>query len=189
MSVKRFIFHTILAIIFSLTATIGPVIIDAFMVAVIALIQITAFLVLLIPGVGTFLFRITGIDGLADGEYIDVYLADGWMHKLFAFVMITAIASGIAALYFGIREDFRIMLGLTVILFMITLSLKVDNATNNYTERQTLFSDFIPTILGFGVGCYAVFFFTSAPTVIGMILLCLTAVVFMTRNILALTRW
>ena len=190
MNVGRFIFHTILAIIFALTATIGPIIIDGFMIAVIALIEIMAFIVLLIPFAGTFLFRITGIDGLADGEYVDVYLADGWLHKLIAFVMITAIASGIASLYFGIPEQYRIMLGLTIVLFMVTLSIKVDNATHDYSDRQNLFSDFLPTIMGFGIACYAVFYFVpTLPTVLGMILLCITAAVFMYRNIVALTRW
>ena len=189
MSVGRFIFHTILAIIFCLTAIIGPVVVDAVMVGILAIIQIMAFIVLFVPCAGTFLFRITGMDGLADGEYIDVYLADGWLHKIYAFIMITAVTSGLAGLYFSIQEGFRIMLGLTVILFMITLSLKIDNAKTGYTDKQTLFSDFIPTILGFGIACFAIFFFTSAPTVIGMIILCLTACVFMARNILALSRW
>ena len=48
MSVGRFIFHTILAIVFSLTAIIGPIIIDGFMIGIIAIIEIMAFIVLLI---------------------------------------------------------------------------------------------------------------------------------------------
>ena len=66
MSIRRFIFHLILAIIFCCTAIIGPVIIDALMVGVLVIIELIAILVLFVPFAGTFLFRITGIDGLAD---------------------------------------------------------------------------------------------------------------------------
>lgn len=179
----------ILSIIFCCTAIIGPIIIDALFVGILAIIEIIAVLLLFVPCAGTFLFRITGIDSMADGSYIDVYLADGWLHKLITFVVINAIASGLAGLYFSIPEGFRIMLGLTLILFVITLSLKIDNAKSEYNDRQLLFSDFIPTILGFGIGSYAIFYFTSAPTVIGIILLCLTGGVFMARSILALKKW
>lgn len=189
MSVSRFVFHSILAVIFCCTAIIGPIIIDAVMIGILALIEIIAIILLFVPFAGTFLFRITGIDGLADGEYIDVYLADGWLHKLITFVVINAIGGGLAGLYFSIPESIRIILGLSLLLFIITLGLKVDNAKSDYTDGQALFSDFIPTILGAGIGLYIIFFFTSAPTVIGMILLCLTAGVFVTRNILALTKW
>lgn len=189
MSVKRFIFHMILTVIFCLTAIIGPVIIDALVIGVLAIIEIMAFILMFVPFAGTFLFRITGIDGLADGEYIDVYLADGWLHKIITFVVINAIAGGIAGLVFSIPVGIRIILGLTLILFIMTLSLKVDNAVNNYTDGQILFSDFLPTILGLGIGCYTIFTFTAAPTVIGMILLCITAGVFVARNIMALSRW
>ena len=103
--------------------------------------------------------------------------------------MINAIGGGLAGSYFSIPESIRIILGLSLLLFIITLGLKVDNAKSDYTDGQALFSDFIPTILGAGIGLYIIFFFTSAPTVIGMILLCLTAGVFVTRNILALTKW
>lgn len=189
MSVKRFIFHMILAVIFCLTAIIGPVIIDAIAIGILAIIEIIAFLLLLVPGAGTFLFRITGIDGLADGEYIDVYLADGWLHKIITFLIINAIGGGIAGLIFSIPVGIRIILGLTLILFIITLSLKIDNAKSSYTDKQTLFSDFLPTILGFGIGCYTIFTFTSASSIIGVILLCLTAGAFVARNILALSKW
>ena len=189
MSVARFVFNSILAVIFCCTAIIGPIIIDAVVVGMLAILELIAIILLFVPFAGTFLFRITGIDGLADGEYIDVYLADGWLHKLITFVVINAIIGGLAGLYFSIPESIRIILGLSLLLFIITLALKVDNAKSGYTEGQTLFSDFIPTILGAGIGFYIIFFFTSAPTVIGMILLCLTAGVFITRNILALTKW
>lgn len=189
MSIGRFIFHSILAVIFCLTAIIGSVIIDALIIGILALIEIIAIIILFVPFAGTFLFRITGIDGLADGEYIDVYLADGWLHKLLTFVMINAIGSGIATLFFSIPEGIRILLGLSLVLFVITLSLKIDNAKTGYTDKQTLFSDFIPTILGLGIGLYTIFYFTAAPTVLGVILLCLTAGVFVARNILALVKW
>lgn len=178
-----------MAIVFCLTAIIGPIIIDAVFVGLLCIIEIIAVLLLFVPGAGTFLFRITGIDGLADGEYIDVYLADGWLHKIITFVIINAIASGLAGLYFSILEGFRIMLGLSLLLFVITLSIKVDNAKSGYGERQTLFSDFIPTILGLGIGCYAIFYFTTAPTVIGIILLSLATAVFVARSIMAISRW
>lgn len=189
MSTSRFIFHTVLSVIFCLTAIIGSIIIDAVMIGILAIIEIIAFILLFVPFAGTFLFRITGIDGLADGEYIDVYLADSWLHKIITFVVINAIGSGIAALIFSIPESIRIILGLSLLLFIITLSLKIDNAKGDYDDRQTLFSDFLPTILGFGIGCYTIFYFTAAPTVIGIILLCLTAGVFVARNILALVKW
>ena len=188
MSIPRFIFHMILAAIFCCTGIIGPIIIDALMIGLLIIIELIAVLLLFIPGAGTFLFRITGIDGLSDGEYIDVYLADGWLHKLITFVVINAIASGLAGLFFAIPENIRIILGLSLVLFIITVSLKIDNAKNDYEDAQMLFSDFIPTILGLGIGCYVIFFFTAAPTVIGIILLCLTAAVFVVRNILAL-KW
>lgn len=189
MSVGRFVFHSILAVIFCCTAIIGPIIIDAVIIGILACLELIAIILLFVPFAGTFLFRITGIDGLADGEYIDVYLADGWLHKIITFVVINAIIGGLAGLYFSIPEAIRIVLGLSLLLFIITLALKVDNAKGDYTDRQTLFSDFIPTILGAGIGFYIIFYFTSAPTAIGMILLVLTAGVFVTRNILALSRW
>ncbi len=189
MSVSRFVFHSFLAVIFCCTAIIGPIIIDALFIGMLALLEIIAIILLFVPCAGTFLFRITGIDGLADGEYIDVYLADGWLHKLIAFVMINAIGGGIAGLYFSIPESIRIILGLSLLLFIITLSLKVDNAKSDYGDRELLISDFIPTVLGFGIACYAVFAFTAAPTVIGMILLCLAAAAFVARNVLALKKW
>ena len=80
MSVSRFVFHSILAVIFCCTAIIGPIIIDAVFIGMLALLEIIAIILLFVPFAVTFLFRITGIDGLADGEYIDVYLADGWLH-------------------------------------------------------------------------------------------------------------
>ena len=186
MSIPRFIFHMILAAIFCCTGIIGPIIIDAFMLGLLIIIELMVVLLLFVPGGGTLLFRITGIDGLSDGEYIDVYIADGWLHKLITFVLINAIVSGLAGLFFGIPENIRTILGLSLVLFIITVSLKIDNSKNNYSAAQTLFSDFIPTILGLGIGCYIIFFFTAAPTVIGIILLCLTAAVFVARNILAL---
>ena len=189
MHIGRFIFHAILAIIFCLTAIIGPIIIDALMIGVLAIIELVAFIILFIPFAGTFLFRITGIDGLADGEYIDVYLADGWLHKIITFVVINAFVSGLAGLIFSIPEDIRILLGLTLVLFVITLSIKIDNAKNDYSEKNCLLSDFVPTVLGLGIGLYTIFYFTAAPTVIGIILLCLTCAVFVARNVLALTRW
>ena len=189
MSIKRFIFHLILAAIFCCTAIIGSIIIDALMIGILAIIEIVAILLMFVPCAGTFLFRITGIEGLADGEYIDVYLADGWLHKIIAFVMLNGFLSGLAGLIFTIPESIRIILGLSLVLFVMTLSLKVDNAKNDYTEKQTMFSDFLPTILGFGIGCYSIFYFTAAPTVLGIIILCITACVFVARNILALRSW
>ncbi len=179
----------IMSVVFCLTAIIGPIIIDALLIGILAIIEIMAILLMFVPFAGTFLFRITGLDGLSDGSYIDVYLADGWLHKLITFVVINAILSGIATLVFSIPEGVRIVLGLSLILFIMTLSLKIDNAVNEYGNKQALFSDFIPTILGVGVGCYVIFAFTSAPTVIGVILLCLTAGVSVYRDILALSRW
>lgn len=189
MSIGRFIYHLILAIVFCLTAIIGSVIIDALMIGILALIEIIAIILLFVPFAGTFLFRITGIDGLADGEYIDVYLADGWLHKIITFVIINAFVSGLAGLIFSIPEDIRILLGLSLVLFIMTLSMKIDNAKNGYSERECLLSDFVPTVLGLGIGFYTIFYFTAAPTVIGMILLCLCAGVFVARNVLALTKW
>lgn len=179
----------IAAAIFCCTAMIGSIIIDALMIGVLALIEIIALILLFVPCAGTFLFRITGVDALGDGEYIDVYLADGWLHKIITFLVINAIGSGIAGLIFSIPESIRIILGLSLILFIITLSLKIDNAKTGYTEKQTLFSDFIPTILGFGIGCYTIFYFTTAPTVLGIILLCLAAGAFVARDVLALVKW
>lgn len=189
MSIPRFIFHAILSVIFCCTAIIGSIIIDAVLIGFLALIEVVAVILLFVPFAGTFLFRITGLDSMADGEYIDVYLADGWLHKIITFVVINAIISGLAGLILSIPEEVRIILGLSLLLFIITISLKIDDAKNDYTDEQTLFSDFIPTILGLGIACYAIFFFTSAPTVIGIILLCLTVAVFVARNILALKKW
>ncbi len=189
MSVKKFILHAILSIIFCLTAIIGPIIVDALFIGILILLEIIAFILLFVPFAGTFLFRITGIDGLADGESIDVFLADGWLHKIIAFVIINAIGAGLSSLYFTVPEGFRIMLTLILILFIITLSLKIDTVTNCYSEGQTLFSDFLPTIMGLGIGCYAIFYFTAAPVVIGIILLCLTAVTLVVRDVLALSKW
>ena len=135
------------------------------------------------------MFRITGLDGFSDGEYIDVYLADGWLHKIITFVVINAIAGGLAGLFFSIPEGIRIILGLSLVLFVVTLALKVDNAKSDYSDGQVLFSDFIPTILGIGIGCYTMFAFTAAPTVIGILLLCLTAAVLVARSILAFKKW
>ncbi len=179
----------ILAVIFCCTGIIGPVIIDAVFIGMLALVEILALILMFVPFAGTFLFRITGIDGLADGEYIDVYLADGWLHKIITFVIIHAIAGGIAGLIFSIPTSIRVILGLSLLLFIITFSLKIDNAKSNYSDGQNLFSDFIPTILGLGIACYAIFCFTTAPTVIGLILLCLTVAVFVFRSILALAKW
>ena len=81
----------ILAAIFCCTAIIGPIIIDALVVGMLAIVEIMAICILFVPFAGTFLFRITGIEGLADGEYIDVYLADGWFHKFMTFFMINVI--------------------------------------------------------------------------------------------------
>ena len=189
MSIGRFIFHMIMAAIFCFTAAIGPVIIDVLMIGVLAIIEIIAFLMLLVPGAGTFLFRITGVDALGDGHAIDVYLADGWLHKLITFVMINGIGAGIAGMIFSIPKEIRVVLGLALILFVITLSLKIDNAKVGYTDGQTLFSDFIPTILGLGIACFTVFRFTAAPTAVGVVLLCVTAAVFVARDVLALTKW
>ena len=179
----------ILAAIFCCTSIIGSIIIDAMMIGVLVIIELVAILLMFVPFAGTFLFRRTGIDGLAAGEYIDVYLADGWLHKIIAFVMINGFLSGLAGLIFTIPQSIRIVLGLSFILFMMTLSMKVDNCKNDYTEKQMLFSDFLPTILGFGIGCYSIFFFTAAPTVLGIIILCLCACVYMARNVLALMSW
>lgn len=189
MSVKRFIFHMLLAAIFCCTGIMGPVIIDAVFIGMLALVEILALILMFVPFAGTFLFRITGIDGLADGEYIDVFLADGWLHKIITFVVIHAIASGIAGLIFSIPASIRIILGLSLLLFIMTLSLKIDNAKSDYTESQNLFTDFIPTILGLGIACYTIFSFTTAPNVIGIILLCMAVAVFVARNILALAKW
>jgi len=189
MHVGRFIFHMILTVIFCCTAIIGPVIIDWLLIGLLVIFEIMAILVLFVPFAGTFLFRITGIDGLADGDYIDVYLADGWLHKIITFLIMNAIAGGIVGLVFSIPEGVRIILGLSLILFIITLSLKIDNAKNDYTDGQNLFSDFLPTILGFGIGAYIIFTYTAMPTFIGMIILCVTAGVFILRNVLALIRW
>ena len=178
-----------MAILFALTAIIGSIILDALFVGLLSIVVIMSFVILFVPCAGTFLFRITGIDGLADGEYIDVYLADGWLHKFLAFFMINVIVSGIAGLYFSIPDSVRTILGLSIALFLITVGLKIDNAKSDYDENRTLFSDFLPTILGFGIACYAIFAFTAAPTVIGIILLCLSAGVFAARNILALRNW
>lgn len=178
-----------MAAIFCATAAIGPVIIDALMIGVLAIIEIIAFLMLLVPGAGTFLFRITGVDSLGDGEAIDVYLADGWLHKMITFVLINGLGAGIAGMIFSIPKDIRVILGLALILFVITLSLKIDNAKVGYTDLQTLFSDFIPTILGLGIACYTIFRFTAAPTVIGLILLCISAAVFVARDVLAWKKW
>jgi hypothetical protein len=189
MSVSRFTFHSILTAIFCLTAIIGSIIIDALIIGMLALLELIAVMLLFVPFAGTFLFRITGIDGLADGEYIDVYLADGWLHKIITFVVINAIIAGLGGLYLSIPESIRIIFGLSLVLFIITLGLKIDNAKSDYNDNQILFSDFIPTILGFGIGCYAIFRFTAAPTVIGIILLCLAAGVLVARNVLALRKW
>lgn len=179
----------ILTLVFCLTAIIGSIIIDALLIGVLGLIEIIALLLMFVPFAGTFLFRITGIDALGDGEYIDVYLADSWLHKIITFVVINAIAGGIAGLVFTIPESIRIILALSIILFIITLSLKIDNAKAAYSDTQTLFSDFLPTILGFGIGCYTIFYFTAAPTVLGIILLCLSAGALVARDILALVKW
>ena len=189
MSTKRFIFHIILAVIFCCTAIIGPIIIDAIFVGMLVLIELMAFIIMFVPFAGTFLFRITGIDGLADGAYIDVYLADGWLHKIITFVIINAIVSGIAALIFSIPESIRIILGLGLVLFIITIALKVDNAKSDYTEEQNFISDFLPTVLGLGIACYTVFYFTTLPTAIGIILLCLSVGAFIARTILAYRKW
>ena len=189
MSVSRFTFHSILTAIFCCTAIIGPIIIDALIIGMLALLELIAVILLFVPFAGTFLFRITGIDGLSDGEYIDVYLADGWLHKIITFVVINAIIAGLGGLYLSIPESIRIIFGLSLVLFIITLGLKIDNAKSYYNDNQILFSDFIPTILGFGIGCYAIFRFTAAPTVIGIILLCLAAGVLVARNVLALRKW
>ena len=103
--------------------------------------------------------------------------------------MINVIASGLAGLYFSIPESVRTILGLSIALFLITVGLKIDNAKSDYDEKRTLFSDFLPTILGFGIACFSIFYFTAAPAVIGIILLCLTAAVYEARNVLALTKW
>ena len=189
MSIPRFVFHSIFAALFCLTAILGSIIVDALIIGVLAIIEIVAVLLLFVPFAGTFLFRITGIDGLADGEYIDVYLADSWLHKLITFVSITAFCGALAALIFSIPEGIRIVLNLILFLFIITFGLKIDTAKSSYDDTQNLFSDFLPTILGFGIACYTVFYFTSAPTVLGIILLCLTGAVYIARNILALTKW
>ncbi len=178
-----------MAILFALTAIIGSIILDALFVGFLSIIVIMSFVVLFVPFAGTFLFRITGIDGLADGEYIDVYLADGWLHKFLAFFMINVIASGLAGLYFSIPDAVRTILGLSIALFLITVGLKIDNAKSDYDEKRTLFSDFLPTILGFGIACFSIFTFTAAPAVIGIILLCLATAVYVARNFLALTKW
>ena len=189
MSVQRFIFNLIMAVLFCLTAIIGPIIIDGIVIAILAVIEIIAVLTLFVPFAGTFLFRVTGFDSIGNGTVIDVYLADGWLHKLITFVVINAIISGLAGLFFSIPVAVRIILGLGLFLFVITLAIKVDNAKTGYSEGQELFSDFIPTILGLGLGCYALFSFTAASTVIGIILLCLTGAVYIARTILAFTRW
>lgn len=189
MHIGRFIFHMILAVIFACTAIIGPLIIDWLLIGLLAIVEIMAVLLLFVPFAGTFLFRITGIEGLADGDYVDVYLADGWLHKIITFLIINAIAGGIVGLVFSIPEGIRIILGLTLILFMITLSLKIDNAKNDYGDAQNLFSDFLPTILGFGIGAHVIFTYTAMPTFVGTIILCVTVGVFILRNVLALVRW
>ena len=189
MSVKRFIFNLIMAALFCLTAILGSIIIDAIVVGILAIIEIMAVLTLFVPFAGTFLFRVTGFDSLGDGTAIDVYLADGWLHKIITFVVINAIISGLAGLFFSIPVDVRIILGLGLFLFIITLAIKIDNAKSGYDEVQELISDFIPTILGLGLGCYALFSFTTAPTVIGIILLCLTGAVYIARTIFAFTKW
>lgn len=189
MSIKRFVFQAILLAIFCCTAIIGPIIIDAVFIGMLAIVEIMAFIMLFVPFAGTFLFRITGLNGMADGSYLDVYLADGWLHKIITFVIMNAIISGIAGLIFAIPESTRIVLGLCLILFIMTVALKIDNAKGDYDEREELITDFLPTLLGLGVACYVVFFYTSMPTVIGIIILCLTAVATVVRNVFAMTRW
>ncbi len=189
MSVKRFIFNLIMAVLFCLTAILGSIIIDGIVIGILAIIEILAVLTLFVPFAGTFLFRVTGFDSVGNATAIDFYLADGWLHKIITFVVINAIVSGLAGLFFLIPVDVRIILGLGLFLFVITLAIKVDNAKTGYSEGKELFSDFIPTILGLGLGCYALFSFISAPTVIGIILLCLTGAVYIARTILAFTKW
>ena len=189
MSVQRFIFNLVMAVLFCLTAILGSIIIDAIVVGILAIIEIIAVLTLFVPFAGTFLFRATGFDSLGNASAIDVYLADGWLHKIITFVVINAIVSSLAGLFFSIPVDVRVILGLGVFLFIITLAIKVDNAKSCYGEGRELFSDFIPTILGLGLGCYALFSFTTAPTVIGIILLCLTGAVYITRTFFAFLKW
>ncbi len=189
MSVKRFIFNLLIAVLFCLTAILGSIIIDAIVVGILAIIEIMAVITLFVPFAGTFLFRATGFDSLGNATAIDVYLADGWLHKIITFVVINAIVSGLAGLFFSIPVDVRIIMGLGIFLFIITLAIKIDNAKGYYGEGRELFSDFIPTILGLGLGCYAIFAFTTAPTVIGIILLCLTGAVYITRTFFAFLKW
>jgi hypothetical protein len=189
MSVKRFIFNLIMAALFCLTAILGSIIIDGIVVGILAIIEILAVITLFVPFAGTFLFRVTGFDSLGNATALDVFLADGWLHKIITFVVINAIVSGLAGLFFSIPVDVRIILGLGLFLFVITLSIKVDNAKGYYGEAKELFSDFIPTILALGLGCYALICFTGAPIVIGIILLCLTGAVYVVRTILAFTKW
>lgn len=189
MSIKRFIFNIIASLLFCSTVIFGPVLIDAIVVGLLIIAELIVILLLFVPFSGTFLFRITGIEGLADGEYIDVFLADGWLHKLITFVILNAIIGGIASLIFSIPAGIKDILCLTLLLFIITIAIKIDNAKSDYSDAQALFSDFIPTILGLGIGCYAIFYFTTAPTVIGVIICCLASAVYIARNILALARW
>ena len=189
MSIPRFIFSVIISLLYCSTVIFGPVLIDVISIGLLIIAELIVFLLLFVPFAGTFLFRITGIDGLADGEYIDVYLADSWLHKIITFVIMNAIIGGIASLILSIPAGVKDLLCLTLLLFIITIAIKIDNAKSGYGDGFALFSDFIPTILGLGIGCYAIFFFTAAPTVIGIILCCLTAVVYIARNIMALTRW
>ena len=189
MSVKRFIFNLIMAVLFCLTAILGSIIIDAIVVGILAIIEIIAVITLFVPFAGTFLFRATGFDSLGNATAIDVYLADGWLHKIITFVVINGIVSGLAGLFFSIDPSIRVIMGLALFLFIITLAIKIDNAKSDYDEIQELLSDFIPTLLGLGLGLYAIFTFTTAPTVIGIILLCLTGAVYITRTFFAFLKW
>ena len=189
MNVKRLIFNLVMAVLFCLTAILGSIIIDAIVVGILAIIEIIAVITLFVPFAGTFLFRATGFDSLGNATAIDVFLADGWLHKIITFVAINGVVSGLAGLFFSIPVAVRIVFGLGLFLFIITLAIKIDNAKSGYDDVQELISDFIPTVLGLGLGCYALFSFTAAPTVIGIIILCLTGAAYIARTIIAFVRW
>jgi hypothetical protein len=49
MSIKRFIFQAIMLAIFCCTAIIGPIIIDAVFIGMLAVVEIMAFIMLFVP--------------------------------------------------------------------------------------------------------------------------------------------
>ena len=81
-----------MAALFCLTAILGSIIIDGIVVGILAIIEILAVITLFVPFAGTFLFRVTGFDSLGNATALDVYLADGWLHKIITFVVINYLS-------------------------------------------------------------------------------------------------